>query len=195
MAGEGVLMRFSVVLFGLVIACGSSSTTPQSPTPSTTASAPAASASAAPVASASASASAVPSATAEVEPPPLKPLKEILANAKTIKLVWQERIDTNQGMTIDIKTDAAVKGILAAIGADQSPQGGVPGTMITFAFTFQDAAGNRIATVSLGASATMSDSNKKYGRIDLPDGTHAGVVVADYAGLQKRLKTLNVNLP
>ncbi len=189
------MMRLRFLLSGLIIACGNQ-TEPQSPPPTTTASAPSASASAPPVASASASAASSARAVVEAPPPPqLKPLKELLANAKTIKLVWQERIDTNQGNTIDIKTDSAVKGIIGAIGADQSPQGGVPGFMITFNFTFQDAKGDKVATIGLGASATMSDSNKKYGRIDLPDGTYAGIVVADYPGLQKRLKALNVNLP
>jgi len=188
-------MRFHYALLGLIIGCGNQ-TEPQSPAP-TSSTTPAASTTAPPMISASASASATPSATAVVEAPPpqLKPLKELLANAKSIKLVWQERIDTNLGNTIDIKTDATIKGIMSAIGADQSPQGGVPGFMITFSFTFQDAAGAKVATIGLGASTTMSDSNKKYGRIDLPDGTYAGIVVADYAGLQKRLKALNVNLP
>ncbi len=137
-----------------------------------------------------------PSASAVVEAPPaFKPLKEILADAKTINLVWRERTDSNEGKTMTIKTDATIKGLVKAIGADQVPNGGVPGVMTMFGFAFQDAAGTTIATIGLASSTTMSDSNKKYGRIDLPNGKYAGIVVADYADLQKRLKALNVNLP
>src|SRR5580698_8772082 len=137
-------MRFHYTLLGLIIACGNP-TEPQAPPPSTTSSAAPSASATAPLASASASAAPSASAVVEAPPPQLKPIKELLANAKTIKLVWQERIDTNQGNTIDIKTDSTVKGIIGAIGADQSPQGGVPGFMITFSFIFQDAAGAKVA--------------------------------------------------
>ncbi len=67
--------------------------------------------------------------------------------------------------------------------------------MSTFTFRFEDGSGNPLATVILYASATMSDTNKKYGRIDVADGTHGGIAVTKYDDLQKKLKTLGVTLP
>jgi hypothetical protein len=67
--------------------------------------------------------------------------------------------------------------------------------MSTYSFRFEDAKGNPIATISLYASPTMSDSNKKYARIDTAEGKYAGVVIAKYEDLQKKLKSLNVTLP
>ncbi len=171
-------------------ACGNTDQHTTAPTSSASA------AQSAPTATPSATATASATASATVEAPQFtKPLKEIVAGAKTIVLVWREKMDSNQGLTVNIKTDAGIKGIVTALGADQIPQGHGQGMMTTFSFTFQDAAGTRLASVSLYSSATMRDSSKKYGAIDLPNGTSSGIIVADYADLQKKLKSLNVDLP
>ena len=123
-----------------------------------------------------------------------KSLKELLADAKTIKLTWREKLDTNEAKTVTIQAQS-VKGIIDAIGADQTPGGSAPAYMSTYSFRFEDAKGNPIATISLYSSPTMSDSNKKYGRIDTADGKYGGIVVAKYEDLQKKLKALGVTLP
>jgi hypothetical protein len=41
----------------------------------------------------------------------------------------------------------------------------------------------------------MSDSNRKYGRINVADGTYGGITIAKYEDLQKKLKSLGVELP
>jgi hypothetical protein len=69
------------------------------------------------------------------------------------------------------------------------------GYMTTFDLKFVDKDGNPLATVSLFSSATMSDSNKKYGRINVADGTYGGITVAKYADLQQKLAALGVTLP
>jgi hypothetical protein len=160
--------------------------------PAATSAAPVASESAAPVASATPSATA--SATAPAPPAFTKTLKELLADAKVIKLTWREKLDSNEAKTLTINAQS-LKGILDAIGADQTPGGGAPAYMSTYSFRFEDAKGNPIATISLYASTSMSDSNKKYGRIDTADGKYGGVVVAKYDELQKKLKALGVPLP
>jgi hypothetical protein len=187
---EGI-MRHVIWCAVLLFACGQpeqKAVTPTGESVSATASSPppAAEASAAPSAS-----------VAVVVAPvaPMKPLKELVAGAKNIKLVWIEDTSSNKGVVINIKTDATIRGLVTAIGGDQSPQGDVPGFMTTFAFTFEDADGKALATVGLCASATMGESMKKYGRLDLGNGTHAGIVVKDYADLQKKLKALGANLP
>jgi hypothetical protein len=189
-------MRIGWALGCILVACGNGS---QSGTTATTptASAPPTQT----VATASASASTTPSATAtetaSATPPPapMPTLQEILANAKEIKLIWRPKLDTNETKNLEIKTAATIKGLLDVIGPDQRPEGNGPGYMSTFDFKFVDKDGNPLATVSLFASPTMSDSNKKYGRINTADGKFGGIVVAKYADLQKKLKALGVDLP
>jgi hypothetical protein len=187
-------MRIGWVLGCMVLwGCGNGTQSqPTTPTPSVTQSA-------APVVSAAPSASAVataPSATATTPPPtPMKTLAEVLANAKTIKLSWRPKLDSNETQSIEIKTPATIKAILDTIGPDQRPEGGGPGYMSTFDLRFEDQGGNPLATLSLFASPTMSDSNKKYGRINVADGTYGGITVAKYGDLQTKLKALGVTLP
>jgi hypothetical protein len=184
------MTRSTALLLLAAVACGNTEQHATAPTPSASAATPSATVSATPTATASATASAT------AEPPQFtKPLKEIVAGAKTIVLVWREKMDSKEGFTVNIKTDAGIKGIVTALGGDQIPQGHGQGMMTTFSFTFQDAAGTRLASVSLYSSATMRDSSKKYGAIDLPNGTSSGIIVSDYADLQKKLKALNVDLP
>jgi hypothetical protein len=188
-----------VVSFIALLACGNQEQ-PKTAEPPTASATPPAATSAAPVASASASAapvaSAAPTATETAPPPPAftKSLKEILGDAKSIKLTWREKLDSNEAKVVTISAQS-IKGILDAIGAEQTPAGSTPAYMSTFSFRFEDAKGNPIATVSLYSSPTMSDSNKKYGRIDTADGKYAGIVVAKYEDLQKKLKALSVALP
>lgn len=188
-------MRIAACVMFL-IACGNQSA-PEATTPTATATATAtapATASAAP--SATAEPSATPSATASAPPPaPSKTVGEVLATAKTIKLAWRPKLDSTDSKTVDITTAASIKAIIDAIGGDQSPQGSGPGYMATFELKFVDQGGNPLATISLYSSATMSDSNKKYGRINVADGTYGGITVAKYADLQKKLKSLGVELP
>jgi len=192
-------MKLRVLFFATVVACGNNQEQPKTVTPvaSETASA---SASAAPVASTSASATASATASAaptETTPPPptfTKSLKDLLADAKTIKLTWREKLDSPEAKIQTIAA-ASIKGIVDAMGADQVPSGGGPAYMATYSFRFEDAKSNPIATISLYSSATMSDSNKKYGRIDTADGKYAGITVANYETLQKKLKALSIPLP
>ena len=195
-------MRLRVVISSIaLLACGNQEQpkTAQPPVASTT---PPAVTSAAPVASESAAAPTVasatpaPSATETAPPAPTftKSLKEILDGAKTIKLTWREKLDSNEAKVVTIPAQS-IKGIIDAIGAEQTPAGSTPAYMSTFSFRFEDAKGNPIATVSLYSSPTLSDSNKKYGRIDTADGKYAGIVVAKYEDLQKKLKALSVALP
>ena len=187
-----------VVLVATVVACGNNQEQPKTVTPvasetaSATASAPVASTTAS--ASASATASAAPTETAPPAPTFTKPLKDLLADAKTLKLTWREKLDSPDAKVQTIAA-ASIKGILDAIGADQVPSGGGPAYMATYSFRFEDAKGNPIATISLYSSATMSDSNKKYGRFDTADGKYAGITVASYETLQKKLKALSIPLP
>ncbi len=188
-----------VVSFIALLACGNQEQ-PKTAEPLAASATPPAATSAAPVASESAapvaSATAAPSATETAPPPPAftKSLKEILGDAKSIKLTWREKLDSNEAKVVTIPAQS-IKAIIDAIGAEQTPAGSTPAYMSTFSFRFEDAKGNPIATVSLYASATMSDSNKKYGRIDTADGKYAGIVVAKYEDLQKKLKALSVALP
>ncbi len=186
-------MRIAACVMFL-IACGNQAA-PEATTPTATAQASAtapATASAAP----SVTASAAPSATASATPPaPSKTVGEVLATAKTIKLTWRPKLDSTDAKLVDVTTAATIKAIVDAIGGDQSPQGNGPGYMATFELKFVDQGGNPLATISLYSSATMSDSNKKYGRINVADGTYGGITVAKYADLQKKLKSLGVELP
>jgi len=192
-------MNLRVLLVATVVACGNNQEQPKTVTPVASETATA-SASAAPVASTTASAtasttaSAAPTETAPPAPTFTKPLKDLLADAKTIKLTWREKLDSNEGKVQTIAA-ASIKGIIDAIGADQVPSGGTPAYMATYSFRFEDAKGNPVATISLYASATMSDSNKKYGRIDTADGKYAGITVASYETLQRKLKSLSIPLP
>ena len=191
-------MRFGWV-FVVVAACGNSSTPATTPsgtgTGTGTATATAtvtASASAAPAETATASAA----PTATTPPPaPMKTLAETLATRQVHHphVAPQDRHERDQ--QIDIKTAATIKAIINLVGADQRPGGSGPGYMSTFDFKFFDKDGNPLATISLFASATMSDSNKKYGRINVADETYGGIVVAKYDDLQKKLKALGVELP
>jgi hypothetical protein len=178
-----------------MVSCGNqaqqSATAPTASAPPAESAAPVASASVAPPSSATASASATPTPP----PVPTKSLQEILANAKTIKLTFRPKLDSNESKSLDITSPATIKAIVDAIGGAQHPEGGGPGYMPTFDLRFVDKDGNPLATVSLFASETMSDSNKKYGRINVSDGTYGGIVVANYADLQKKLKSLGVELP
>jgi len=191
-------MNLRVLLVATVVACGNNQEQPKTVTPvasetaSATASAPVASTTAS--ASASATASAAPTETAPPAPTFTKPLKDLLADAKTLKLTWREKLDSPDAKVQTIAA-ASIKGILDAIGADQVPSGGGPAYMATYSLRFEDAKGNPIATISLYSSATMSDSNKKYGRIDTADGKYAGITVANYDTLQKKLKALSIPLP
>ena len=191
-------MRFVTCLsLFVLVACGNQEQPPTQPPPAAS-SAPAPSAT--PVASASAApvASATPEPTASATPPAptiTKTLKELVTDAKSIKLTWREKMDSNEAKVVTIHTAATIHGILDAIGADQVPSGSTPAYMSTFSFRFEDAKGNPLATVSLYASTTMSDSNKKYGRIDVADGTYAGITVAKYDELRKKLKSIGVTLP
>src|SRR5215831_15937400 len=141
-----------------VVACGNNQEQPKTVTPvaSETASA---TASAAPVASttasasASATASAAPTETAPPAPTFTKPLKDLVADAKTIKLTWREKLDSPEAKVQTIAA-ASVKGIIDAMGGDQVPSGGGPAYMATYSFRFEDAKGNPIATISLYSSAT-----------------------------------------
>jgi len=184
-----------------VIACGNQETPPATtPTATSTAApsaAPAASESAAPAASAAPSASAAPAASASAAPAPsiTKTLKELVGGAKTIKVAWREKLDSNEAKTVTVNTAATIKGIVDAMGPDQTPGGSTPAYMWTYTFRFEDGQGNPLATVSLFASATMSDSKKKDGRIDVANGTFGGVTVAKYEDLQKRLKAIGITLP
>jgi hypothetical protein len=192
-------MNLRVLFFATVVACGNNQEQPKTATPAASETATAsATASAEPVAStapiASATASAAPTETAPPPPTFTKPLKDLLADAKTIKLTWREKLDSPDAKVQTIAA-ASIKGIVDAFGADQVPSGGGPAYMATYSFRFEDAKGNPIATISLYASATMSDSNKKYGRIDTADGKYAGITVASYETLQKKLKTLTIPLP
>ena len=182
----------------MLIACGNQSQ-PATPSPETSASATAPATATAPP-SGTASVAETPSATASAtatSPPPaaMKTLAEILANAKSITLTYKPKIDQPDLKQVDIKAAASIKGILDAVGADQRPEGSGPGYMSTFDFKFFDKDGNPLATFSLFASPTMSDSNKKYARINVADGTFGGVTVAKYDDLQKKLKALGVTLP
>ncbi len=182
-------------IWGLVLSCACGNPSNQeatTPTATATASAPVASVASEPTASAP-TASATPSAT--VAPVPQKKLSEILANAKTIKLTWRPKLDSTDAKLLDIATPQSIKQIIDAIGADQSAEGPGPSYMATFELKFIDQGGNPLATISLYASATMSDSNKKYGRINVADGTYGGITIAKYEDLQKKLKTLGVELP
>jgi len=188
-------MRTSIAWLAVSLACGNQSTqepTPTAPTTSATAtSAPTASTASIP----SATPSAEPSATATAPPAPMKKLSEILATAKSIKLTWRPKLDSNDAKLLDITTAQSLKQIIDAIGADQSPEGPGPSYMATIEMRFLDQGGNPLATISLYASATMSDANKKYGRINVADGTYGGITVAKYEELQKKLKALGVELP
>ncbi len=189
-------VRFLVALVA-TIACGNAEEPKTAQPPAASTSAPVASAtSAAPVASESAApvVSAAPSASAPAPPAFTKTLKELLADAKVIKLTWREKLDSNEAKTVTIPAQS-LKGIIDAVGADQTPGGSAPAYMSTYSFRFEDAKGNPIATISLYASASLSDSNKKYGRIDTADGKYGGIVVAKYDELQKKLKALGVALP
>ncbi|HEY2367244.1 MAG TPA: hypothetical protein VGH87_12700 [Polyangiaceae bacterium] len=190
-------MNLRVLFFATVVACGNQEQ-PKTATPAASETATAATASAvasdAPSASAVASVSAAPTETAPPAPTFTKPLKDLLADAKTLKLTWREKLDSPDAKVQTI-TAASMKGIVDAIGADQVPSGGGPAYMATYSFRFEDAKGNPIATISLYSSATMSDSNKKYGRIDTADGKYAGITVATYETLQKKLKALSIPLP
>ena len=183
-----------------VIACGNQeappATTPTATATAAPSAAPVASESAAPVASAAPSASAAPVASAAPAAPSItKTLKELVGGAKTIKIAWREKLDSNEAKTVTVNTAATIKGILDAVGPDQTPGGSTPAYMWTYTFRFEDAQGNPLATVSLFASATMSDSKKKDGRIDVANGTFGGVTVAKYEDLQKRLKAIGITLP
>jgi len=190
--------RFVVSLFA-VLACGNQEQPPSTPPPAASSAAPAPSA--APAASESApaaSAEPAPSATATAPAPPAftKTLKQLVGDAKIIKLTWRENMDTNEAKTVTIRAAHTIAGILDALGPDQVPSGSTPAYMSTFQFRFEDAKENPLATVSLYASSTMSDANKKYGRIDVSaDGAYAGVTVAKYDELQKKLKGIGVTLP
>ena len=183
----------------MLIACGNSQSQPTTPPPSETATATASATATAPpsaTASVAETPSATASATATAPPPaPMKTLAEILANAKSITLTYKPKMDQPDVKQLDIKSAASIKGILDAVGADQHPEGPGPGYMSTFDFKFFDKDGNPLATFSLFASPTMSDSNKKYARINIADGTFGGVTVAKYEDLQKKLKALGVALP
>jgi len=192
-------MNLRVLLVATVVACGNNQEQPKTAAPAASETASAA-ASTAPVASApasataSATASAAPTETAPPAPAFTKPLKDLLADAKTIKLTWREKLDSPDAKVQTI-TAASVKAIVDAVGADQVPSGAGPAYMATYSFRFEDGKGNPIATISLYSSATMSDSNKKYGRIDTADGKYAGITVASYDALQKKLKALSIPLP
>jgi len=187
-------MRIGWGLLVVVLACGNQQSV-ASPTPSATPP-PTASASPEP----SATPSAAPSETASAAPtappaPPMKTVQETLASAKSIKVTWRPKLDSNESKGLDVKTPATIKQIVDAIGGEQRPEGPGPGYMSTLELKFIDQGGNPLATVSLFASETMSDSNKKYGRINVADGTYGGITVAKYADLQRALKGLGVALP
>jgi len=190
-------MRITSFLLVSLIACGNSEKPPAEPAPAASSAAPAPST--APVASDSAApaASATPAPSASVAPPPAftKTLKQLVGDAKIIKLTWREKMDSNEAKVVTIRTAATIKAILDAMGPDQVPSGSSPAYMSTFQFRFEDAKENPIATVSLYASDNMADENKKYGRIDTADGTYAGLTVAKYDELQKKLKSIGVKLP
>jgi hypothetical protein len=181
----------------LVMACGNQ----QQPEPATpTTSAPPAATSAAPAASESSApvASAAPEPTASATPPPpalTKTVKQIVGDAKIIKLTWRENMSSNDAKTVTIRAAPTLRAIVDAIGADQTPTGTPPSYMSTFTFRFEDAKENPLATISLYASDTLPDSAKKYGRIDTADGSFAAITVAKYDELQKKLKSLGVTLP
>ena len=184
----------------VLIACGNQSQ-PATPEAARATATPSATAPATPGASASASATATEAASAsasatETPPPaPLKTLAETLATAKSITLTWRPNLDAPDVKQMDINSAASIKAILDAVGPDQRPSGSGPGYMPTFDFKFFDKDGNPLATFSLFSSPTMSDSNKKYARINVADGTYGGVTVAKYEDLQKKLKALGVTLP
>src|SRR6266566_917997 len=135
-------MNLRVLFFATVVACGNNQEQPKTATPSASDTATAS----APVAPASASASAAPIASAaptETAPPaPMftKPLKDLLADAKVIKLTWREKLDTNDAKVQTIQA-ASIKGIVDALGADQVPSGGAPAYMATYSFRFEDGKG------------------------------------------------------
>jgi len=188
-----------------VVACGNQeappATTPTATASSAPSAAPAATTSAAPEASAapSAAASAAPAATtaaAEAPPQLTQSLKELVANAKSIKLTWREDLSSNEAKTVTIKAPATIKAILDAMGPDQKPSGSTPAYMSTYSFRFEDAQGNPLATVSLYSSATLADTAKKYGRVDVSaTGKFGGITVEKYEELQKKLKAIGVPLP
>jgi hypothetical protein len=192
---EGDMVRIERVLLILVVACGNQQTTAAAPTASATESAVPVASTAPPTVTASASVT--PSATASATPPPapMKTIGETLANAKTLHVAWRPKLDSNDTKNVEIKTAGAIKQIVDAIGGDQRPLGAGPGYMTTFDLKFVDKDGNPLATVSLFSSATMSDSNKKYGRINVADGTYGGITVAKYADLQQKLAAVGVTLP
>ena len=119
---------------------------------------PIASASVAPPASATASASATPTPP----PVPTKSLQEILANAKTIKLTFRPKLDSNESKSLDITSPATIKAIVDAIGGGQHPEGGGPGYMPTFDLRFVDKDGNPARHGEPASRPrTMSDSNRR----------------------------------
>jgi hypothetical protein len=190
-------MRITIWSLAFMLACGNQAT-PASTTPTATASvAPPPTATASTAASSAPSETATASAapTASAPPTPQKKIGEVLANAKTIHLTWRPKLDSNDAKLLDITTPQAIKQIVEAIGPDQTPQGEGPSYMATFTLKFVDQGQNPLATISLFASTTMSDSNKKYGRINVADGTYGGITVAKYEDLQKKLKPLGVDLP
>ncbi|HSQ63016.1 MAG TPA: hypothetical protein VLM85_07360 [Polyangiaceae bacterium] len=197
-------MRRWVGCLFVLVACGNQeappATTPTATASSAPSAAPVATTSAAPEASAapSAAASAAPSAAAAAEAPPqlTQSLKELVANAKSIKLTWREDLSSNEAKTVTVKAPATIKAILDAMGPDQKPSGSTPAYMSTYSFRFEDAQGNPIATVSLYSSATLADAAKKYGRVDMASGgKFGGITVAKYDELQKKLKAIGVPLP
>ncbi len=184
--------------FVCLVGCGNQEP-PSAPPPSASA-APAPPPSAAPVASESAApaASTAPTPSATAQPPApafTKTLKDLVGGAKLVKLTWRENLDSNEAKTVTIRTPQTIRAIVDALGADQVPAGTAPAYMSTFTFRFEDAKENPLATVSLYSSPTLPDSAKMFGRIDSADGKFAGVTVAKYDELQKKLKSLGVTLP
>jgi len=192
-------MRARVIVSLLCFAaCGNREQPPAAP--ATTASSPPAASSAAPAPSASEApvATAPPEPTATATPPPpafTKTLKQIVGDAKIIKLTWREKMDTNEAKSVTIRAAPTIRAIIDDLGADQTPTGTPPAYMSTFTFRFEDAKENPLATVSLYSSDSLSDSAKKDGRLDTASGDFAGITVAKYDELQKKLKSLGVTLP
>ena len=192
-------MRARVIVSLLcLVACGNQEQPPAAPAATASAPPAASSAAAAPSASEAPVATAPPEPTASATPPPpafTKTLKQLVGDAKIIKLTWREKMDTNEAKSVTIRAVPTIRAIVDDLGGDQTPSGTPPAYMSTFTFRFEDAKENPLATVSLYSSDSLSESAKKDGRIDTASGDFAGITVAKYAELQKKLKSLGVTLP
>ena len=137
-------------------------------------------------------------ATAQVGDLTSKPFKARVAGAASVKVTVREMSPGGPAKVtraVDVKDAKGLAAIMAALGPDQTPRGGLPRCPSRHELIFLDGAGKQLATVGLCDGRGLAEPARSHGRIDLPDGQAGSFEVADLRALRAALKPHDIELP